>query len=157
MAAGIVQLHSSESPVGPRALPPLVWWFSFPCLWRQVMRGWSPLPVSSDLRWEKEGGMARAATVPPIRKSDALPKALGRRLLLSHWPEWCHVTTPSCKGGQEGGTLLSQPLWWRKTRETAWKWVWGESVHGGCCTPGSGRQGRVVPTVRSSLHCLSPC
>ena len=103
VAAGIVQLHSSESPVGPRALPPLVWWFSFPCLRRQVMRGWSPLPVSSDLRWEKEGGMARAATVPPIRKSDALPKALGRRLLLSHWPEWCHVTTPSCKGGQERG------------------------------------------------------
>lgn len=33
----------------------------------------------------------------------ALPKTLGRLFLLSHWPEWCHVTTPSCKGVREMG------------------------------------------------------
>lgn len=34
---------------------------------------------------------------------NALPKALGRLLLWSHWPEWCHVTIPSCKGVWETG------------------------------------------------------
>lgn len=47
--------------------------------------------------------MARPALVPFMRKSDALPEALGRLLPLSCWSEWCHVTTPSCKGGWEKG------------------------------------------------------